>query len=328
MDGTPYRVPPSDVIVWALPPGVEGTSIEDMVMTGSRIMMYIYLRDESQPSDVRVWRMVIWDWNTGDLVRRLELLSHCAHIISQVFDRSSADGSGLIGWNCQAAFLDEFRILVVFWNNFPHAPELFVFNTLLPQDHPRHLRRFRLPPKHNQRSVHVHLDRDRSLGTVDRDGPLLVDPTQAILIMDLSPTNLEPHAFLILRMQDLIEHACSMRTGVQIPWDEWGKGAVVIEIPIDSTYLSTIIHGARVLAIRNTHRGPEEHHRIHIFDFSRRASTALPLLDGGDGGTERRAAFKDGRSCLFEGGVGVSMWGIQSLGDSVMFYKVSDSCST
>lgn len=327
MDGSPCRVPPSNVIAWALPPGAEGTSIEDLVVTGSRIMMYIYLRDESQPGDVRVWRMVIWDWITGNLVRSLELLSRCAHVFPQVFDRSSVDGSGLIGWNCQAAFLDEFRILVVFWNNFPHAPELFVFNTLLPQDHPRHLRRFRLPPKHNQRSVHVHLDRDRSLGTVDRDGPLLVDPSQAILIMDLSPTNREPHAFLILRMQDLIEHSCSMRTEVQIPWDEWGKGAVVVEIPIDSTYLSTIVHGARLLAIRNTHHGPEEHHRIHIFDFSRRASTALPLSDGSDGGMERRVMFKGGRSCLFEGGGGMSMWGLQSLGDSVMFYKVSISCS-
>jgi len=66
MDGSPYRVPPSNIIAWALPPGVEGMSIEDLVMTGSRIMMYICLRDESQPGET--WRMIIWDWNTGELV--------------------------------------------------------------------------------------------------------------------------------------------------------------------------------------------------------------------------------------------------------------------
>ena len=66
MDGSPYRVPPSNIIVWALPSGVEGTSVEDLVATGSRIMMYICLRDESHSGEI--WRMIIWDWNTGELV--------------------------------------------------------------------------------------------------------------------------------------------------------------------------------------------------------------------------------------------------------------------
>lgn len=88
---------------------------------------------------------VVWDWNTGDSVRRPELRSCCAHVVSQVFDRSSADGSELIGWNCQGAFLDGFRILVVPRSIFPHPFELFVFDTVLPKDHPRNLRRF-IPP--------------------------------------------------------------------------------------------------------------------------------------------------------------------------------------
>lgn len=213
--------------------------------------------------------------------------------------------------------------MVVCYDNFPDSPELAVFNTLVPQDHPRNLRRFRLPPKYLLRSARVHLDRDRSLGTVNRDGPLIVDPTQAILIMDLSPNVPEPRIFLILRMQPLIEHACSMRADVQIPWDEWGRDAVAMEIPMDSTYFTTITHGARVLAIRNTRHGPEERYLIHTFDFSRRGSAALPLSDENDGGTERRALFKDGRSCVFGGGDGMIPWGLQSLGDSIMFYVVS-----
>jgi len=327
MDGSPYRVPPSNVIAWKLPPEVYETSIKDLAVTGSRIMMYIYLRGGFQRL-AREWRMVIWDWNTGDLVRMPELRLCCAHVVPQVIDRSSADGGGLIGWNFQGAFLDEFRILVVPRSIFPHPFELFVFDTLLPQDHPRHLRRFMLPPKYGHRSVRVYLDHDRPLGTVDRDGPLLVDPTQAILIVDLSRVVRDPRIFLILRMQDLIEHTCSMRTEAQIPWDEWGRGNVVIEIPTGITRLSIVIHGARLLAIYDTHRGSEGDYCIHIFDLCRRASSALTVSDESNDGTERRAPFKTGRSCLFEEGGGVSMWGLQPLGDSVVFYEVSISCLT
>lgn len=243
--------------------------------------------------------------------------------LPQVLDRSSADGSGLIRWNCQVAFLDEFRIMVVLRDNFPHAPELSVVNTFLPQDHPRRLRRFGLPPEHNLLSACVHLDCNRSFGTIDRDSPLIVDPTQAILIMDLSLTVSEPHVRLILRMQPLIEHACSMRTEVQIPWDEWGRDAVVTEIPINCAEVFITIHGTRVLAIRETHRGPEEHYYIHVFDFSRRANAALPLLDSKIDVTERKVASEGGQSCIFEGGEGTSAWNLRSLGDSLVFYKVS-----
>ena len=242
-------------------------------------------------------------------------------LLPQVFDRSSVDGTELVRWNCQIAFLDEFRVVVSLCR-FPLTPEISVLNTLLPQDHPRHMRRFRLPQKYGQRGAHVRLDRDRSLGTVDRDGPLIVDPTQAILTIYLTSTNRQPHTLVILRMQPLIEHTCSMRTDVQIPWEDWGRDAVVVEVPIDCSSLTTAVHGARVLAIHHTRRGPEECHRIYIFDFSRRASSALPLSGNEVGGTERRVAFKAGRSCVLERGEGMNAWGLQSLGDSIVFYKV------
>jgi len=38
----------------------------------------------------------------------------------------------------------------------------------------------------NQRA-HVRLDHDRTLGAVNKDGPLITDPTRAVLTMDLSP---------------------------------------------------------------------------------------------------------------------------------------------
>ena len=98
-----------------------------------------------------------------------------------------------------------------------------------------------------------------------------------------------------------------------------------MEIPIDFAYSAITIHGARVLAIHHTRRGSGDCHRIHAFDFSRRATSVLPPSGDQVGSTERRVAFKAGRSCVLEGGEGLSVWGLRSLGDSIVFYKVSIS---
>ena len=93
LDGSPLRTPHSDVITWALPPGVLRTDIRDFVITRSRLMMYATLRLLNSPS---VWRVVSWDWRTGDSVRVLWLRSRFSHVTFQVLDRSSAGESGLI----------------------------------------------------------------------------------------------------------------------------------------------------------------------------------------------------------------------------------------
>ena len=72
LDGSPHHVPHSNVITWALPPGVEEPFVQDLAVTSSRFMMYIFLRDKSRP----VWRVVLWDWRSGDLVRMPQLGSH------------------------------------------------------------------------------------------------------------------------------------------------------------------------------------------------------------------------------------------------------------
>ena len=118
---------------------------------------------------------------------------------SQVFHRSSTDGSGLLGYNFQIAFLDEFRFMALYYDNSPNDPELFVFNTLIPQDHPRNLRRFGLPQGLQECEVRISLDHDRSSGAVNRDGPLIVDPTQTVSVVDLRSRLGEQRGFLILR---------------------------------------------------------------------------------------------------------------------------------
>jgi hypothetical protein len=244
-----------------------------------------------------------------------------------VFDSSNLNGDGLFAggynstlWGLQVAFLDEFRITMVYDN----AHEFPVFDTLLPQDHPRNLRWFRLPWKYRGRGAYLHVDRGGSLRTVDRDGPLIVDPTQAIIIMDFLETSQEPRVYLILRIQPLIEYACSMRADVRIPWNEWGRGAVAMEIPSTVTVNpETVIHGARVLAIVETPHGLRQRFCIHTFDFSRRGSAALPLSDENDREAERNAAFEDGWRYVLEVADGMSPWGLQSAGGGVVLYIVS-----
>lgn len=238
--------------------------------------------------------------------------------LSQVFDRSSAHGSRLITSPCRVAFLDEFRV-VVSYHRKPSDAALVIINTLLPQGHPNSVRGFSFPPKYRKLGAWVHLGHDRSLGATDGDGHLIADPSQAILAMSLTPGD----DFLVLRTQPLIERACSIHTGVQIPWDDWGRNVVVMTNPTRINSSIPFIHGAHMLVTHKPLNARPNHYQIHAFDFSRRGITTLPLSDGVNGGTERRAEFKDWRTCVFEVGDGMYRRGPIGIGDSIIFYIVS-----
>jgi len=236
---------------------------------------------------------------------------------SQVLNLSSVDGSGLITLGCQITFLDEFRVMIKY---FDCATGLSVFNTFVPQDHPGNFRRFGLPRKYHGRCFDVHLDRDRSLGIVNRDGPLVVDSTQDIFIVDFPSSGAQSRVFLILRTQPLIEHAYSKSEDVQISWGEWERDTVAMEVPISDSLSSAVIHGARLLVVSMGY-GRGRGYRICPFDFSRRGIAALQVLDGDEDGTWRRAIFEHGH--MFKERVGLVPWESHSLGDSAAFYFVS-----
>lgn len=71
LDGSPHRVPRSNVLTLPLPPGVGETYIQVLAMTGSRLMLHISLQDESWPHKALGRRLVLWNWRTGDTVRML-----------------------------------------------------------------------------------------------------------------------------------------------------------------------------------------------------------------------------------------------------------------
>ena len=240
-------------------------------------------------------------------------------LLSQVFSSTNMDEQQ----NYLSAFLDEFRIMLVCYRNSRTDPGLLVVNTLVSQDHPKNLRRLKFPDKYRSMGAYLYCDRDRSLGMY-RDGPLITDPTQAILMIGLSAHLPNLSVLLIVRIQPLIELACSTRTEIEVPWDEWGRGSVAVEVPqtpVCSIY-SPAIHGSRLL-VTHSIEGAGDRRGLRVFDFSRKGSTALPLSDENDDGAERKALFTDGLSCVFEGVDWGELQCLRSIGDSIALHTVS-----
>ena len=70
LDGSHRFATPSN-IVWEFPRGVIRISIENLTITGSRIMMDLHSRDVIGRGGAEVRRILVWDWKTGNLVRVL-----------------------------------------------------------------------------------------------------------------------------------------------------------------------------------------------------------------------------------------------------------------
>jgi len=244
-----------------------------------------------------------------------------------VLDLSSTSGHILGGRDTTVTFLDEFRVMVLTPNNAPD-PEFALFDTLVPCNHQAGLRQFSVPQLYYGWSPTLHIDDDRYLGTRDRlDSPLTTDPAQAILVIKLANPH-GPRVLLIVRIQTLIERAYSMSPDALVPWEEWGRGVAVMEVPGsprtgDSSY--PLIQGVRAIwATMYSTPGLKEY-LIRTFDFSRRGWSTLPLLDQGSG-TERKASFEEGRQFVLQGYQEMDEWGFESLGGGRFMHLVSRSC--
>ena len=157
------------------------------------------------------------------------------------------------------------------------------------------------------------------------DEPLIADPAQVIFVVELAGAQ-GTTVLVAVQTQALIEYACAPRTDFGVPLDDWGKGAVVMEIPRRCNYLSTSVHGTKVVVqtLTGVQLGQPPSYRIHTFDFSWRGCSSLRLLNEEGGGTGREARFEDGRSFEFKGSEGMrSRATLESLGDGSLLYPVS-----
>jgi len=231
------------------------------------------------------------------------------------------DERQLVGPSTRITFLDEFRLMVSTPDHNNGLAELVLFNTLLPQDHPRNLRRFRIPPRYRKQFPFVATDRDGSFGT--QDGSLITDPTQAILVADVCDCDEPPrHYSLILRTQALITRACSMSSDTCIPLDEWERDTVIMEMPADDTNI--FVQGVHMIVVKKrAHIGDDmDHLRLRTFDFSLRGCSTL--WDKGDS-AGRTDLYEGGRDFILEGTGGVSDWGLDSLGNGAFYSLVSST---
>jgi len=303
-------------------PGLRVVSVGALVITGSRVMVYVRRREFTPRAFQAEWGILVWDWKTGDLVRVL-WVRWLSFLTSppQVLELSSTDGSGLVGRDTKVTFLDEFRMMVSTPERNDELAELVLINTLLPQDHPRNLRRFHIPPRYRKWFSFVITDRDGSLGT--QDGSIMIDPAQTILVVDLFECGEPLHIFLVLRKQALITRACSMSSDTHIPWDEWGRDVMIMEMPMHDAYL--LVQGVHVIVVktRTPISGDTNHLRLRAFDFSLRGCSTL----WDKGGRAGRADFYEGGwDFLLEGSRGVPTWGLNSLGNGTFYSLVSFPC--
>jgi len=223
-------------------------------------------------------------------------------------------------------FIDEFRMMVWVPRGTLDVPEFTLFDTLVPRGHQVNSRRFRVPLGYDNCSPTVFPDGDQCFGTPDLGRPLTTDPTQAVFVVKLA-TPRGARALLIVRIHTLIEYVRSTSADACVPWDEWGRGAAVMDISqhygaSDGPY--PLVHGARMIVVKkSTIRGIDgHHHNLYAFDFSQRSWSTLPLRDGGDG-VERRVAFNHGRNLMLRGDDEMSERGFDSLGNGRFMYLVS-----
>ena len=220
-------------------------------------------------------------------------------------------------------FLDEFRIMASTRYAGADATVLTVFNTLIPQYLPGGSRRLGLPRQYHNGRVILHVDQDRSLGRLDMDGPLIPDPSQAIFVMQfLGPRSRS--VLQIVQTEALIDLVCSTCANDHVPWDEWGRGAAFIEIPIPGYTAPVHVHGTHLMVKAPSLLRLRYYNCIYTFDFCRRRCSTLSLWDGEGDGTQRRAVFKDGQEFMPEGCEDMNWWDtLGSLGDGTLFRQVS-----
>ena len=188
-------------------------------------------------------------------------------------------------------------------------PEFTFFNTLVPQDHPSNLRRLRFPQRFRKCVPEVTVDMEMPLGALRRDGPLIVDPTQTLLVV-----RLQAGVFVIWRIQSLISHVYSTDGNTYIPWNELGRGAVTMDF-------LPLIQGVHVIEGRaHAAPGDKNHLRLRIFDFSRWSCGLLPE-NGAE--AEQAALYKGGQDILFEGSENVDRGHLYSLGNGTFYSLVS-----
>ena len=105
-------------------------------------------------------------------------------------------------------------------------------------------RRFRVPLKYHDWSPSVNFDNCACLGTLHQDEHL-VDPTQAIILLELSNDSRAADVVIFLHIQALVEQTCLMGADTDIPRKELERDAVAVDTLVP--YSTFHVQGAHVI---------------------------------------------------------------------------------
>ena len=200
--------------------------------------------------------------------------------LSQVFNLSYKD-ENVPPYDVKAIFLDELRMMIYTPKYTEDPPEFTLVDTFVPeQDRPTNFRRFRLPPEYRRSRPSVTFDASIWLGKPHQDEPLIVDPTQAFILLRPSTYDESADVVVVLRIQALVEQACLIGAGTHIPWRELERNAIIVELP--AVYEDFFIQGVHLIHKTFDSNGGDDPPCLCIrtFDFSRRGCNALRDADG------------------------------------------------
>jgi hypothetical protein len=210
---------------------------------------------------------------------------------------------------------------------------LVMFDTSIPQQSPDSWRDFSIVPPHNRYcgipwpwKVCVYADSDRVLGEGSCDGPLIVDPTQSVVVLVLynhecgGPSRGE--VVLVIRVAALVGYMSS-HTSQRIPWGDWNGNVMVVEIPLyNVSRLRAFVLGSRVLLLTDDWRDHMGGYSIRAYDFSLRGCRALVQAGNGE---NKRMVMPNPKKIWFPPGRDVGIENMRALGDSLVSCRVSDS---
>ena len=184
------------------------------------------------------------------------------------------------------------------------------------------LQRLAFPLEFHGMCANMHIDLGRDLGTPNKDEVLLPDPAQAVLVMDIWADR-ELRILLVVRTQVLVKQTYSVRAGSPVPWDEWGRDAMAIEVQNDGGHrMLTFVHGAQVMIARASSLRGLGNYDVRTFGFSQRGRKSLPIR--GEADAERRVLFEAGVNLKFEPDDGIGPQGeLKPLSDGSLICLVS-----
>ena len=212
---------------------------------------------------------------------------------------------------------------------------MIMFDTSLPQQSPDSWRRLNIAPTHHYLyarypwgwEAQIHTDSEISRGGGPCDAPLVGDPTQSVVVIVLHHNDCGDfsggEAVLVIRAAALVRHMSSPRSGKCVPWGDWKRDVMVVEIPhnvISYPYLRTFVLGTRILLVTGDWRGGG--YRFQAYDFSRWACRAL--VRTGDGEKERMV-MPNPEKIWVPRTPDIALENMRTLGDSLVMCAVGNS---